>query len=155
MGSNAVKTENKDLGTTVMPSEEGVQKTLGEPGIYVPENPQEMNVFKEIRNVDAKELNAQIKKEEEEKEKEVEKSAATETTASEAEKPKYVKKVKKLVPKENQGVDENKAENSTQTPVSTPSKTTSKTQAAPASASSSKKEKEKKGFFSRVKKALS
>lgn len=80
-----------------MPSQEGIQTTLGEPGIVVPENSQEISAFKEVRNVDAKQLNADIKKEEEEKEKVKEKET----------KPKYVKKVKKLVPSE-EAVDKKK-----------------------------------------------
>lgn len=116
-GLSAPVFAEKNAGTNVMPSEEGKQTTLGEPGIVIPENPRELGVFEEVRDVDAKELNAKIKAEEEAKEAEGKETAA----AAEEGKPKYVKKVKKLVPK-----DEAKTE-----------------------------KKEKKGFFSKIKKALS
>lgn len=56
------------LKTTVLPSEEGKQTTLGEPGVAIPKNPQEISAFKEVRDVDAKKLNEEFKKEEAAKE---------------------------------------------------------------------------------------
>ena len=128
--------ESKDVKTTVMPSQEGVQTTLGEPGAVVPENPQDIAAFKEVRNVDAKELNAQIKEEEAEK-------AATVAADAEPAKPKYVKKVKKLVPKA-----EAEAKESTAAATSKPAPGSSTTSGSTAA------KKEKKGIFSRIKKAL-
>ena len=125
-----------NLDTTVMPSQEGVQTTLGEPGAVVPENPQDIAAFKEVRNVDAKELNAQIKEEEAEK-------AATVAADAEPAKPKYVKKVKKLVPKA-----EAEAKESTAAATSKPAPGSSTTSGSTAA------KKEKKGIFSRIKKAL-
>ena len=52
------------LKTTVLPNEEGKQTTLGEPGIAIPKNPEEISAFKEVRDVDAKKLNEEFKKEE-------------------------------------------------------------------------------------------
>lgn len=98
-----------------MPSQEGIQTTLGEPGVVIPKNPQEMDVFKTVREVDAKKLNSEIKSKEEGE------------VASTESKPKYVKKVKKLVSK-----DEVKAENN-----NIPQK------------------KEKRSFFGKIKKAIS
>lgn len=49
--------ESGGLKTTVMPSEEGIQKTLGEPGIVVPQNPGSIAAFKEVSTVDPKSLN--------------------------------------------------------------------------------------------------
>jgi hypothetical protein len=125
-----------------MPSQEGVQTTLGEPGAVVPENPQDIAAFKEVRNVDAKELNAQIKKEEE-----AEKVATVAADAEPAEpaKPKYVKKVKKLVPKAEA---EAKESDSTAAATSKPAPGSS------TSSGSTAAKKEKKGIFSRIKKAL-
>jgi ribosomal protein L29 len=128
--------ESKDVKTTVMPSQEGVQTTLGEPGAVVPENPQDIAAFKEVRNVDAKELNAQIKEEEAAK-------AATVSADAEPAKPKYVKKVKKLVPKA-----EAEAKESTAAATSKPAPGSSTTSGSTAA------KKEKKGIFSRIKKAL-
>ena len=55
---------NMGLKTTVLPNEEGKQTTLGEPGIAIPKNPEEISAFKEVRDVDAKKLNEEFKKEE-------------------------------------------------------------------------------------------
>ncbi|ANZ76451.1 BA75_03924T0 [Komagataella pastoris] len=49
--------ESGGLKTTVMPSEEGIQKTLGEPGVVVPKDPGSIAAFKEISTVDPKSLN--------------------------------------------------------------------------------------------------
>lgn len=115
-----------------MPSQEGIQTTLGEPGIVVPENSQDISAFKEVRDVDAKQLNADIKEEEEEKGKEEEKESST---AENTPKPKYVKKVKKLVPSE-EAVDKKKDTKETSTSNGTPNSA----------------KKEKKSFFSKFRK---
>lgn len=44
----------------VLPSTEGQQTTLGEPGIVVPENAQNIQAFKEVSDVNAKDLNAKL-----------------------------------------------------------------------------------------------
>ena len=170
------KKEPEEVKPTVMPSQEGVQTTLGEPGVVVPENPQEISAFKEVRNVDAKKLNADIK------EQEAAAAAAPGSAASSEGKAKYVKKVKKLVSPE----EANKAEadasagataDAKETPASAGTASTTATgtastaaskdkgkspakkDTAPSTAASSKTassaKKEKRGFFSRVKKALS
>lgn len=46
-----------DVKTTVMPSTEGQQSTLGEPGIFVPKDPEALKAFEEVRDVDPKTLN--------------------------------------------------------------------------------------------------
>ncbi|KAH3679998.1 hypothetical protein WICPIJ_008474 [Wickerhamomyces pijperi] len=65
------KSSKGDFNTTVLPSEEGKQETLGEPGVFVPSNPHEIDAFNKVSNVDAKELNYKLnqkkKKEEEPK----------------------------------------------------------------------------------------
>lgn len=45
------------LKTTVMPTSEGQQKTLGEPGIFVPKDAEALAAFETVRNVDPKTLN--------------------------------------------------------------------------------------------------
>lgn len=82
------KAEDK-VATTVMPSTENIQTTpMGEPGIVIPDK-ENLSAFEEVRDVDAKELNAEMAKEDEkEKAKDQEQGKQT----------KYVKKVKKLVP---------------------------------------------------------
>ncbi|ODV87456.1 carbohydrate-binding module family 48 protein [[Candida] arabinofermentans NRRL YB-2248] len=49
--------EETPLKTTVMPSTEGQQVTLGEPGIVIPSNPHEIEAFTQIRTLDPKALN--------------------------------------------------------------------------------------------------
>lgn len=49
--------QSSDLKTTVMPSTEGQQTTLGEPGIFVPKDPEALAAFETVRNVDPKTLN--------------------------------------------------------------------------------------------------
>lgn len=129
---------------TVMPSTEGIQQTLGEPGIVVPENPQEISAFKEVRSVDAKELNEEIKKEEAEKET---KSDATDETEK-TEKTKYVKKVKKLVPRESAKEGEEAAASGSTADETAP-KSGKKTTPTPAPA-----KKEKRGFFNKLKRVI-
>ncbi|GMM30271.1 Crp1 protein [Martiniozyma asiatica (nom. inval.)] len=80
-----------ELSTTVMPSEEGKQTTLGEPGIVVPENPREIEAFTQVRDVDAKKLNEQMKAQEESGETQTDDA----TSAAAPKSQKYVKKVKK------------------------------------------------------------
>lgn len=58
------------IKSTVLPSQEGKQTTLGEPGVVIPKNPQEISAFKEVREVDAKKLNEEFKKEQAAKEAE-------------------------------------------------------------------------------------
>lgn len=160
-GAASVEKE-KELKPTVMPSQEGVQTTLGEPGVFVPENPQEISAFKEVRDVDAKKLNEDIKKEE----AAAEAKADADADASEsAGKTKYVKKVKKLVPAEEakKAIDAPAAPAAAAAADAAPApKETSKPakkEPAPSSASPSKSsssaKKEKRGFFSKFKKALS
>lgn len=43
--------------TTVLPSTEGQQTTLGEPGIFVPKDPEALAAFETVRDVDPKTLN--------------------------------------------------------------------------------------------------
>lgn len=45
------------VNTTVMPSTEGQQTTLGEPGIFVPTDPEALAAFENVRDVDPKTLN--------------------------------------------------------------------------------------------------
>ncbi|CAH00522.1 Mdg1p [Kluyveromyces lactis] len=52
----------------VLPSKENQQTTLGEPGIAIVPNPNEIAAFKEVRNVDAQKLNEQLNAELKEKE---------------------------------------------------------------------------------------
>ncbi|CEP64656.1 Mdg1p LALA0_S12e03884g [Lachancea lanzarotensis] len=52
-----------DFQSTVMPSQENQQKTLGEPGIAIMPNPQEIKEFSEIRDVDQNELNERLNRE--------------------------------------------------------------------------------------------
>lgn len=54
-GSSA--SNNKDLKTTVMPSTEGQQTTLGEPGIFIPKDKEALAAFENVRDVDPKSLN--------------------------------------------------------------------------------------------------
>lgn len=115
-----------------MPSTEGVQTTLGEPGIVIPENARELGVFEQVRDVDAKALNAEIKAEEAEKSK-------TSNSVNE-DKPKYVKKVKKLIPKEE--IKSGKSESNINTNTNT------------SSSSTSTPKKEKRGLFSKIKNVL-
>ena len=166
------KKEQGDVKSTVMPNQEGVQTTLGEPGVFVPENPQEISAFKEVRDVDAKKLNADIKEQEQEQEKEAAAAAAPGSAASAGSegKAKYVKKVKKLVSPEEAKKAETDAKadakadtkempantgTASSTATKDTAKKTAKKEAAPSSATSSSAKKEKRGFFSRVKKALS
>ncbi|CCH43461.1 hypothetical protein BN7_3011 [Wickerhamomyces ciferrii] len=61
-------TSSKDVNTTVLPSQEGKQvQHQGEPGIAIPSNPHEISAFNEVRDVDAKELNAKLNNEKAEK----------------------------------------------------------------------------------------
>ncbi|KAK6465263.1 regulation of G-protein function [Scheffersomyces coipomensis] len=53
----AATTHTDDLKTTVLPSTEGVQTTLGEPGIHVPKDPEALAAFEQVRDVDPKTLN--------------------------------------------------------------------------------------------------
>ncbi|GME73404.1 unnamed protein product [Ambrosiozyma monospora] len=46
-----------ELSTTVLPSSEGKQTTLGEPGVVIPKDPHSVSAFNEVRDVDAKALN--------------------------------------------------------------------------------------------------
>lgn len=61
-GSSATASSHagdKDLKTTVLPSSEGKQTTLGEPGIFVPQakDTEALAAFENVRNVDPKTLN--------------------------------------------------------------------------------------------------
>ncbi|ODQ79656.1 carbohydrate-binding module family 48 protein [Babjeviella inositovora NRRL Y-12698] len=51
------------ISTTVLPSSEHEQVTLGEPGVVIPENAAHIKEFSEISEVNAKDLNAQIEAE--------------------------------------------------------------------------------------------
>ncbi|GMF04920.1 unnamed protein product [Ambrosiozyma monospora] len=53
--SSSAKEPN--LSTTVLPSSEGNQTTLGEPGAVIPKDPHSVSAFNEVRDVDAKALN--------------------------------------------------------------------------------------------------
>lgn len=53
----ATAAASSDLNTTVMPSAEGQQTTLGEPGIFVPKDADALAAFETVRNVDPKTLN--------------------------------------------------------------------------------------------------
>lgn len=53
------------FSTTVMPSSEGKQATLGEPGIHVPTDPDALEAFSKFENVDPKTLNEEAAKEDE------------------------------------------------------------------------------------------
>lgn len=53
---------SKSANTTVMPSEEGKQTTLGEPGIAIPANAADIKEFSQVSNVSAKELNEKMNK---------------------------------------------------------------------------------------------
>lgn len=194
-----IANEKENLNTTVLPSQEGIQTTLGEPGVVVPENPQEISAFKEVRNVDAKELNAEIKKEEALKEASESKPDELKTTVlpsqegvqttlgepgivvpgnpheisafsevrdvdakklnedikkedaakieEETAKPKYVKKVKKLVPAD-EVKEETKDSKDVKNAPSSANSAESKKQASPS-------KKEKRGLFSKLKKKFS
>lgn len=48
---------SSDLKTTVMPSTEAQQTTLGEPGIFVPKDAEALAAFETVRDVDPKTLN--------------------------------------------------------------------------------------------------
>lgn len=73
----ATNKENEP-STTVMPSTENKQTTLGEPGVVIVPNPTEVKEFSEIRDVDAKELNEKLNREIREKQK----KGATESAAA-------------------------------------------------------------------------
>lgn len=45
------------VNTTVMPQQEMTQQTLGEPGIFVPKDPEALAAFETVRDVDPKTLN--------------------------------------------------------------------------------------------------
>ncbi|KAK6205102.1 regulation of G-protein function [Scheffersomyces amazonensis] len=53
----AAATPKDDVKTTVLPSTEGIQTTLGEPGIHVPKDPEALAAFEQVRDVDPKTLN--------------------------------------------------------------------------------------------------
>lgn len=55
--------ENTAPVPAVLPSKENQQITLGEPGIAIVQNPNEIKEFREIRDVDAAELNEQLNSE--------------------------------------------------------------------------------------------
>ncbi|KAG5358104.1 hypothetical protein CJU89_4602 [Yarrowia sp. B02] len=56
---------SNEFKTTVMPSQEGKQSNLGGPGIQIPKDKEQVeSAFGQVRNVDAKQLNEQINKEE-------------------------------------------------------------------------------------------
>ncbi|KAG7910867.1 hypothetical protein KL906_001247 [Ogataea polymorpha] len=63
VGANAftsksnVETGDAEYKPTVLPSSEGQQVTLGEPGVVVPANPHSISAFSEVRDVDPKTLN--------------------------------------------------------------------------------------------------
>lgn len=52
------------FSTTVLPSSEGKQATLGEPGIHVPTDPDALEAFTKFENVDPKTLNEEAEEEE-------------------------------------------------------------------------------------------
>lgn len=59
-----------DVSATVMPKEEMKQQTLGEPGIFVPKDPEALAAFETVRDVDPKTLNEpQLTAEEKQKQK--------------------------------------------------------------------------------------
>lgn len=59
--------DKENVKPTVLPSNEGNHASLaGEPGVAIPSNPHEIKEFSEVRDVDAKDLNAKLNKEEEE-----------------------------------------------------------------------------------------
>ncbi|SCV02558.1 LAMI_0H00540g1_1 [Lachancea mirantina] len=65
----AERLENENqFSHTVMPSSENQQQTLSEPGIAIVPNPQEIKEFSEVRDVNAKDLNAKLNAEMKEKE---------------------------------------------------------------------------------------
>ncbi|KAG7825275.1 hypothetical protein KL909_001567 [Ogataea angusta] len=51
------ETGGSEYKPTVLPSTEGQQVTLGEPGVVVPANPHSISAFSEVRDVDPKTLN--------------------------------------------------------------------------------------------------
>lgn len=53
----AAHAKSSDLKTTVLPSSEGQQSTLGEPGIHIPKDPEALAAFETVRDVDPKTLN--------------------------------------------------------------------------------------------------
>ncbi|GMG28339.1 unnamed protein product [Ambrosiozyma monospora] len=53
----ATSAKEPELSTTVLPSSEGKQATLGEPGVVIPKDPHSISAFNEVRDVDAKALN--------------------------------------------------------------------------------------------------
>ncbi|SCU93051.1 LAFA_0F14422g1_1 [Lachancea sp. 'fantastica'] len=57
------KSVQNGFQSTVMPSQENQQQTLGEPGIAIVPNPQEIKEFSEIRDVDQNELNERLNRE--------------------------------------------------------------------------------------------
>ncbi|ODV96350.1 hypothetical protein PACTADRAFT_80385 [Pachysolen tannophilus NRRL Y-2460] len=117
INSEKGKENVKDLKTTVMPSNEGKQQTLNEPGIYVPSDANSIDAFKNVSKVDAKELNEQINAEQAAKagkEKTAAPVASTEGTSgstSGSKKKKKVKKNKKKTKKNNNNSNNNNNNN--------------------------------------------
>lgn len=68
------------FSTTVMPSAEGQQTTMGEPGIFIPQGEEQLSAFKDVRNVDSREAN----------------DAAVSDNLTPEEKQKHKKKLKRL-----------------------------------------------------------
>ncbi|CAM9018167.1 unnamed protein product [Wickerhamomyces anomalus] len=63
---NAKLNKEDEFKTQVLPSQEGKQSNVsGEPGIAIPKDAQNIKEFGEVRNVDAKDLNAKLNKEDE------------------------------------------------------------------------------------------
>lgn len=60
-GGLAAKSGEKAPKPTVLPSSEGKQTTLGEPGIAIPQDKESLAAFENVRNVDPKTLNEEPK----------------------------------------------------------------------------------------------
>lgn len=68
-GTTTTSKDEKDYKPTVLPSNEGNHASIaGEPGVHVPSNPHEISAFNEVSDVNAKDLNAKLNKENEEPE---------------------------------------------------------------------------------------
>lgn len=141
-----IKAQSKDVSTTVLPSAEGKQETsaTGEAGIVIPQNASAIQEFTEVSTVDAKDLNAKLNGEK--------KTIKVKKTI----------KRNKLTGEETVVASERVEENE---PVHDASKTTAPNkestitkqtvkESKPISKTTGTPKKEKKGFFSKLKKLL-
>lgn len=147
---------------TVLPSQEGKQVTLGEPGVVIPENANEIEAFKQVSDVDAKELNEKLNTTNvviPENAAEIKEfSEVSNVDAKELNEKKKIK-VKKVIKRNketgeevvlsSEPVEETPAETPA-VPVETPKKVSPTPAPLPAPAPA-----KKKGFFGKLKKAFS